>query len=183
MFTNGLPTSIMAGLNGLQQTLLQRQIGSAFKAFGHRFHHPFADDHIGGGGEIILGNKKNNTLYGDDAAETLRALGGKDKIFAGAGADTIEGGVGRDQLWGEAGSDIFKFGNKNGMDDIRDFSLSDGDRIDLSDVKAITSYADLIDNHFFTYQGDAYIKISNGNDILVVGVDAADLMSEGNFIF
>jgi serralysin len=136
-----------------------------------------------GGGSIILGTKKNNTLYGADAAETLRALGGKDKIFAGDGGDTIEGGAGRDLLWGEAGADIFKFGNKNGMDDIKDFSLADGDRIDLSGVSAISSYTDLIDNHFFSYKGDAYIKVSAGNDILVVGIDAADLMSEGNFIF
>lgn len=136
-----------------------------------------------GGSTIILGTKKNNTLYGNDAAETIRALGGKDKIFAGAGADTIEGGNGRDLLWGEAGADIFKFGNKNGMDDIKDFSLADGDRIDLSDVTAITDYADLINNHFFTYQGSAYIKVSNGNDILIVGVDATDLMDESNFIF
>lgn len=136
-----------------------------------------------GGGSVILGTKKNNTLYGADVAETIRALGGKDKIFAGDGGDTIEGGAGRDLLWGEAGADIFKFSNKNGMDDIKDFSLADGDRIDLSGVSAISSYADLIDNHFFSYQGDAYIKISNGNDILVVGVDAADLMSESNFIF
>ena len=135
------------------------------------------------GGSTVLGNKRNNTLYGEDVAEILKGLGGKDKIFAGDGADTIEGGVGRDLLWGEAGADIFKFGNKNGMDDIKDFSLTDGDRIDLSGVNAITSYTDLINHHFFSYKGDAYIKISNGNDILVVGVDAADLMSESNFIF
>ena len=137
----------------------------------------------GGDDSIILGNKRGNNLVGADGDETLRALGGKDKIFAGAGGDTLEGGTGRDLLWGENGSDIFKFGNKNGMDDIKDFSLGENDRIDLSDVDAITDYSDLVDNHLFSYVGDAYIKVSKGHDILVIGVDAADLMSESNFIF
>jgi serralysin len=140
-----------------------------------------ADD--GGDGSIILGNKRSNNLVGDDGAETFRALGGKDKIFAGAGNDTLEGGTGRDLLWGERGADIFKFGNKNGMDDIKDFSLAEGDRIDLSEVSAITDYSDLVNNHLSSYVGDAYISISKKHDILIVGIDAADLMNESNFIF
>lgn len=136
-----------------------------------------------GGSSVILGDRRSNNLVGADSAETLRALAGKDKIHAGAGGDTLEGGTGRDLLWGQNGADIFKFGNKNGMDDIKDFSFADGDRIDLSGVTAIADYADLINNHLFRYQGDAYIRVSKEHDILVIGVDAADLMSQGNFIF
>lgn len=140
---------------------------------------------VGGGGAIIRGTKRDNNLFGTGAGESILGLGGKDKIHAGAGDDTLDGGAGRDLLWGQTGTDIFKFGNKNGMDDIKDFSLTDGDRIDLSGISAITDYTDLMSNHFFSYQGtgEAYIKISKGNDILILGVDAADLMSEGSFIF
>lgn len=134
-------------------------------------------------GAIISGSKRDNNIYGTDAGETIRALGGKDKIHAKAGDDTLEGGAGRDLLWGQDGADTFKFGNKNGLDDIKDFSFAEGDQIDLSGINAITDYADLMSNHYFSYKGDAHIKISKGHDILVVGVDAADLMSESNFIF
>lgn len=134
-------------------------------------------------GATIRGTKRDNNLFGTDAGETILGLGGKDKIHAGAGNDIVNGGSGRDLLWGQTGADTFKFGNKNGMDDIKDFSLSDGDKIDLSGVDAITDYGDLINNHLSTWQGDAYITISKGNDILIIGVDVAELTSESNFVF
>lgn len=133
-------------------------------------------------GDLILGTRRNNTLRGTDADETIRALGGKDKIFAGAGDDTLEGGAGRDLLSGQAGADIFKFANKNGQDDIKDFSFADGDRIDLSAITAITGFDDLVSNHLFAWKGSAFIQISTGHDIYVVGVNA-NAMTEDYFIF
>ena len=50
-------------------------------------------------------------------------------------------------------------------------------------VSAIADYSDLVNNHLFSYQGDAYIRVAKGHDILVFGIEAADLMSESNFIF
>ena len=37
-------------------------------------------------------------------------------------------------------------------------------------------------SHFFSLAGEAYIRVSKGHDILLVGVDA-QAMSEGDFIF
>jgi serralysin len=136
----------------------------------------------GGGDEDIVGTSDADDLDGTDAADVIRALGGKDKVHAGAGDDTIDGGKGRDLLWGEDGADTFKFGNQNGMDDIKDFSFLDGDKIDLSGVSAITDYADLVANHFFSFKGQAYIEISKNHDILVVGVSKASFV-ETDFIF
>lgn len=145
----------------------------------------FADGDVAigdaGSGDIV-GTSDADDLDGTDAADVIRALGGKDRVHAGAGDDTIDGGKGRDLLWGEAGADTFKFGNQNGMDDIKDFSFLDGDKIDLSGVSAITDYADLIANHFFSFKGQAYIEISKNHDILVVGVSKASFI-ETDFIF
>lgn len=139
---------------------------------------------VGGddGGTFIFGTKRNNNLFGTDSGETIRAMAGNDKVHAGAGDDTLEGGTGRDLLWGQDGADTFKFGNKNGQDDIKDFSLADGDKIDLSGVTAITDYADLVSNHLFNWKGSAYIQVSKSHDIWILGVDATAL-TEGNFVF
>lgn len=131
---------------------------------------------------VVSGSRFNDNLVATSDNEIILGLGGRDRIYAGAGDDTIDGGKGRDMLWGEAGADTFTFGNKNGMDDIKDFSFADGDKIDLSGITAITSYADLMANHFFNLNGDAYIRVSKGHDILVLGVDP-DALSEGDFIF
>lgn len=139
---------------------------------------------VGGAGDsnILLGSRFNDQLSGTADDEVIRGLAGRDKIHAGAGDDHIDGGKGRDTLWGQDGADIFAFSGKNGMDDIADFSFADGDRIDLSGVKAITSYADLMNNHFFSLDGEAYIRFSKGHDILLLGVDA-NAMTEASFIF
>jgi len=138
---------------------------------------------IGGdGGTMLLGSRFNDKLSGTSDDEIIRGFAGRDRIYAGAGDDHIDGGKGRDTLWGQDGADIFAFTGKNGMDDIADFSFADGDRIDLSGVKGITSYADLMNNHFFSLDGEAYIRISKGHDILLLGVDA-NAMTEANFIF
>lgn len=134
---------------------------------------------VGGddGGGLILGNKRNNSLLGTDDAETIRAMAGNDKIRAGIGDDTLEGGTGRDLLWGGGGADIFKFGNKNGFDDIKDFSFADGDKIDLSGVAAITDYTDLVSN-LSSWKGSAYIQISKAHDIWIIGADATALTED-----
>jgi serralysin len=142
----------------------------------------FVLDVGGDSGSILLGSRNNDNLAGTADNEVIRGLAGRDKIYAGAGDDHIDGGKGRDALWGEDGADTFAFGGKNGMDDINDFSFADGDRIDLSGVKGITSYADLMNNHFFSLNGDAYIRVSKGHDILLLGVDA-NAMTEADFIF
>jgi serralysin len=133
-------------------------------------------------GTFIFGNKRDNNLWGTASDETIRAMAGNDKVRAGAGDDTLEGGTGRDLLWGQDGADTFKFGNKNGRDDIKDFSLADGDKIDLSGVTAITDYTDLVSNHLFNWKGSAYIQVSKSHDIWIIGV-TAEALTEDSFVF
>ncbi|MEZ8282197.1 cadherin-like domain-containing protein, partial [Vibrio splendidus] len=70
---------------------------------------------------------------------------GNDRLVGGAGDDTVVGGDGNDTLIGGGGSDILTGGNgmdsfvwlniEDGVEDtITDFSLSEGDQIDLREV-------------------------------------------------
>ncbi|PHX04707.1 Serralysin G precursor [Vibrio splendidus] len=76
---------------------------------------------------------------------TLTGGTGNDRLVGGAGDDTLVGGDGNDTLIGGGGSDILTGGNgmdsfvwlniEDGVEDtITDFSLSEGDQIDLREV-------------------------------------------------
>ena len=95
------------------------------------------------------GNELANIIVGTGAANTLNGKAANDVLYGGAGNDSISGGAGRDRLYGEAGADVFVFddGDFGGVssgtaDVIHDFSLIDGDTIDLSAVDAITGGGD-----------------------------------------
>ncbi len=49
----------------------------------------------------------NDLIVGDDAADTIDALGGNDSVNAGGGNDTLTGGTGADTLAGGAGDDTY----------------------------------------------------------------------------
>ncbi len=61
---------------------------------------------------------------------------GDDFISGNDQADILRGGAGHNRLTGGAGADRFQFEPNNSQDVITDFSLSDGDVIDLNDVFA-----------------------------------------------
>ncbi|MDB5524830.1 MAG: hypothetical protein JWM58_2593 [Rhizobium sp.] len=70
-------------------------------------------------------------------------------ITGGNGDDVLAAGTGNDELFGGNGSDTFAFEDGSGKDFIGSFHTKGGehDRIDLSGVKAIRDYEDLINNH------------------------------------
>ncbi len=87
-----------------------------------------------------------DAMNGTDLNETLRGTQDVDRIFGHAGRDVIRGeggddwlvgGEGADTLYGGSGADSFVFLSDDigtGRDDIKDFSISGGDMLDLSDV-------------------------------------------------
>lgn len=97
-----------------------------------------------GGNDVISANYANNDLFGNGGNDYLMGNSGYDRIYGGAGNDTISGGSDMDLLSGEKGADVFDFdttgdsGNKIASDSITDFKLSEGDKIDLSDIDANT---------------------------------------------
>jgi hypothetical protein len=86
---------------------------------------------------LITGTPGNDSpLNGTAFDDTILGLGGLDQLFELEGNDTLNGGAGQDELTGGAGADVFAFSLADvgtGIDRVLDFSLPEGDRIDLSD--------------------------------------------------
>jgi len=80
------------------------------------------------GNDALYGQGGNDTLIGDAGTDTLRGEDGDDLLYGGAGLDTLYGGLGADAFVFEAAS---AFSN---VDVIKDFSTSQGDRLDIKDL-------------------------------------------------
>ncbi|MGO2321056.1 MAG: type I secretion C-terminal target domain-containing protein, partial [Vibrio toranzoniae] len=82
-------------------------------------------------------NDKGDTLQGGLGDDILFGQGGNDTLLGGLGTDTLIGGLGSEILTGGDDADIFKWvdGDLDGSTDrITDFSVAEGDKIDLSDL-------------------------------------------------
>jgi len=108
--------------------------------------------HGGSGADTISGEQGSDTLYGDDGNDLLfgddgYVSGGDDTLYGGDGVDrlegrygndTLRGGLGNDELYGNAGADTFVWAVADvatgDRDNIRDFSVSDSDVLDISDL-------------------------------------------------
>ena len=78
------------------------------------------------------GNAQNNILIANSGNDTLNGSNGNDTLEAGAGIDTLTGG---------SGADIFQFtATPAGVDSIKDFHLTQLDKIDISDVLATDGF-------------------------------------------
>jgi Ca2+-binding RTX toxin-like protein/uncharacterized protein (DUF2141 family) len=100
------------------------------------------------------GNAGANTLDGGEGHDGLFGYAGNDTLIGGGGNDRLDGGLGADSMEGGAGSDIFLFtsaGEANG-DVIADFTIAQGDRIDLRPMDANSGSPD---NQVFSWVGSA----------------------------
>ena len=91
--------------------------------------------------QLINGTSGNNTLLGGDGADRLSGGAGNDSLSGGAGNDLLLAGTGTDTMTGGAGADTFTFvvgdATNNGANvtkTITDFSIAQGDKIDLSNL-------------------------------------------------
>ena len=92
----------------------------------------------------IIGTTGNDTLTGNIGKDSLIGGAGDDILNGGEGNDLLNGGAGNDTLNGGVGADtaIFKilegFGSDatggNGIDTWSDFNISQGDKINISDL-------------------------------------------------
>ncbi len=141
------------------------------------------------------GNGLANQLTGTSGANVLDGGAGNDSISGGDGADTLMGGLGADTLTGGTGADRFalSFTAESGLvagdwDVITDFNRSQGDRIDLSQIDAVSSSAG--SNETFSYIGSAAFDATNAagqlrwtysaalGGVVVYGSDDADSLAE-----
>ncbi len=128
------------------------------------------------GNDSLFGGNGNDRLYGGGGLDNLNGGAGTDTLYGGNGDDTLYGGEGRDFLYGDSGADTFilDFG---AVDRVRDFQLSEGDRIDISDL--VTDFNPITDdiNDFVeiiirgTTRTDFYVNEDGvGNDFQQVGI-------------
>lgn len=90
-----------------------------------------------GGDDQLYGDAGKDTLYGGLDNDILHGGADKDTLYGDDGDDILFGGTGADTLYGGAGADAFWFDANDkgtGVDVIKDFSLLDGDTINISDV-------------------------------------------------
>lgn len=85
----------------------------------------------------LYGGKGDDRLYGEGGDDRLGGGEGRDRLDGGFGDDLLIGGSGRDALTGGGGADVFRFAKLgDGGDLVRDFSLADGDVVNLSRIDA-----------------------------------------------
>ncbi|HEY8571835.1 M10 family metallopeptidase C-terminal domain-containing protein [Phenylobacterium sp.] len=83
------------------------------------------------GDDLLLGNLGADTLEGGTGADIVRGGQHDDLVRGGDGADFISGDRGDDTLTGGAGADRFHVFDGSGVDRVTDFSVSQGDRVQL----------------------------------------------------
>jgi Ca2+-binding RTX toxin-like protein len=135
------------------------------------------------GANTISGSFGINQLSGLDGNDYLLGFSGADKLDGGLGADKLDGGRDNDVLIGGADADTFVFTSGDGNDSIADFSKSDGDQIDLSNIAGM-SYAwlrNLLANHTEDSHGGTTIHLDSSDSIYLLHIHAKFLDS-GDFI-
>ena len=123
--------------------------------------------------ERVEASEFKDRMIGNNAANTL---------LGGGGNDRLDGGRGNDSLSGEKGKDMFVFSTGYGKDTITDFGTgsSNSDRIDLSDLAGINSFADLKSHHMTNHNGD--VRITVGNDVLTIEGYSVSQFVAGDFL-
>jgi Ca2+-binding RTX toxin-like protein len=100
------------------------------------------------GGDTITGGSGNDDAHGGAGNDSLDGGDGTDLLYGGTGDDTLYGKAGLDTMHGGAGADTFFFETASAFSDvdvIRDFSVADGDILDLTDILD-TAYDPLTDD-------------------------------------
>ncbi len=117
------------------------------------------------GGLTFTGTSAGETVSGlYQQGDTLNGLEGNDYLYGYGGDDVLIGGAGNDTLIGGAGADTFVFDSSADVDTVQDFSLADGDKIDISDL--ISGYDPLTDAI------SDFVQITDSGSSSIVSVDA-----------
>jgi Ca2+-binding RTX toxin-like protein len=123
----------------------------------------------------------NDQLVGSYGDDTLVGSVGIDTIEGGIGDDILKGGDGNDYLIGGAGADTFIWQDGDaGIDTIKDFSLAEGDKLDLSDILHVTT-GNVLDDYlnFSSANSDTTIDVFVGGDASASGTPNQTIILEG----
>ncbi len=128
----------------------------------------FGDD----GGDLVYGNVGDDTCDGGAGADTLRGGQANDSLSGGAGGDFVSGDRGDDTMTGGSGADIFHSSADAGVDRVLDFSVAEGDRVQLDPGTAYT----------VSQSGaDTVIQLAAGQ-VVLVGVSMSSLLASSIFV-
>ena len=137
-------------------------------AIGYKSGHIEFADSIQGV-EDVIGTAYNDTITGDDNANTLQGSWGDDTLSGGDGKDTLMGGAGSDVLEGGAGGDVLNGDGAGGAQDFAD-GTNTASYEHASETYGMGVWLSLADKG---YTGDAaddtYIDVQN-----VIGSDFPD---------
>ncbi|MCJ2378977.1 Ig-like domain-containing protein [Vibrio sp. ZSDZ34] len=133
----------------------------------------------GAGDDILYGSDTGSDgLRGGEGNDVLRGRGGDDYLVGDEGEDVLSGGIGSDILTGGEGADLFAWDSTDldgNTDTISDFSIEQGDKIDLSDLfEDVESSADDIIEQYVAVseKGDhAELNISKGSDTVSIELE------------
>jgi len=84
------------------------------------------------GDDLLIGGENFDSLHGGAGNDTLKGGSGCDTLWGEYGNDVLEGGLGWDELIGGDGADRFVLTDPNAHDYIHDFSVAQGDTVDIS---------------------------------------------------
>lgn len=129
------------------------------------------------GDNLIEGLAGRDRIYGDDGDDTLFGGEDDDKLYGDGGNDYLNGGSGSDQLYGGAGADIFNFSAGEGRVQVRDFSISEGDVIEVEGYEDIEDFSDLITetDQIYDATNDRITIRFDDQDLIVYNIDEDEL--------
>jgi Ca2+-binding RTX toxin-like protein len=147
-------------------------------------------------GDILSGDFRDNTLWGNGGADTLIGDGGADTLYGGSGNDalwgnggddTLAGAGGADILVGGAGDDLFVFENNGGHDSIFGFQAgaASEDQLDLQAFDFMNLFADYDDffaNAVSEVGGNTVVAFNADDSVTLIGVAMNDLHQD-DFLF
>lgn len=194
-------------MNSLEGIVLE---GTAYSAIGNNLNNWIAGNSVANlliglnGSDHIEGWGGNDVIWGDGGTlgaatapgnDILYGMEGNDKLYGEAGNDVLVGSFGADTLTGGSGADRFMItaydGVSSGPDTITDFSRSQGDILDLSDILSgndVNVLQNSINNFVFARNSgaDTIIFVSFDNDGVGFGnpavvKDVAILQNVTNF--
>ncbi|MEZ9976141.1 VWA domain-containing protein [Vibrio breoganii] len=175
-----LKNYVVANLDQTNETITTKDVFDYITENANEFNIS-ADNHEG---DTLVAGDQDDILYGQGGNDILDGSGGNDLLFGGSGDDTMTGGTGADTfVWTQ--SDLSEDGS---IDVIKDFSLVEGDRVDLRDlfpdVNEPNDIDALISGFVDTVEGDdsssSFTVEVNGNSLSIEfeGVSSTDLISD-----
>ncbi|WP_128935729.1 VCBS domain-containing protein [Bradyrhizobium zhanjiangense] len=122
-------------------------------------------DTITGGVTNVAGSNFNDTITGSASG---------DQLFGNNGNDLLNGGAGNDFLGGGLGADTFVYATGGGADTIGDFLQAQTDKIDLTGVAGVSSFAQV--QALATQVGlNTVIDFGNGDSLTLSNVTLSNL--------